>query len=387
MATLNVKFPLKYYSDSQGKWVDTQVVQVATDGSIEVLCKPGVFQHIQNIRHKLKLKNNAPIPDEFLVALQSHPSALPKLDATTHIREPSGLTPDPKRSNANSEFATGSTSGTLPQYHNIASPMPNGPQEHAQAPSHRGPGSVHLPPGFDSTPNVPASLEQIQALLQGSEDRITQLIGGLDHRVGQRLDDHEQRLNGLSAQLAKHDEHSKEQDERIDTLQRQMSALGRSSSMPANMRLDPENEKKAFLGGFPQRTSISTKTAAQTFIGNLEGVEVEVMGNVNTGAIVVFSSSEAMHKFIKENEQRAKDAGLFLKPNRGPLSQEERNRKQLIWQGKQALIRHGIAEDLALFSRGCFWIAQPDGNVMEVGKLNGNKIDWNEAAPENIKGA
>ena len=49
LATLAVKFPIKYYSDSQAKWVDAEVCQIATDGSIDLNCKPGVFQHIQTL--------------------------------------------------------------------------------------------------------------------------------------------------------------------------------------------------------------------------------------------------------------------------------------------------------------------------------------------------
>ena len=75
MATLNTNFPVKYYSDSQAKRIDTHVSQVATDGSIEVHCKLGMFQHIGNISQKLKLMCGKPIPEEFLTVLQSHHSA------------------------------------------------------------------------------------------------------------------------------------------------------------------------------------------------------------------------------------------------------------------------------------------------------------------------
>ena len=109
-------------------------------------------------------------------------------------------------------------------------------------------------------------------------------------------------------------------------------------------------------------------------------IKVEVLGNICTGAILIFASPETMNKFIVENSSRAKDAGHLLKPNRGPLDPEERIRKNSIWQGKQALIKKGVLDEKAVFSRGRFWIA-------EVGKLNCNTIDWNEAAPEGVASA
>jgi hypothetical protein len=76
-ATLNLNFAIKYFSDSQAKWVDTQVTQMVPDGSIELQCKQGQFMHLGAFDGKLKLKNDKPIPDDFLKTLQSHPSARP----------------------------------------------------------------------------------------------------------------------------------------------------------------------------------------------------------------------------------------------------------------------------------------------------------------------
>ena len=152
------------------------------------------------------------------------------------------------------------------------------------------------------------------------------------------------------------------------------------------MRTDPDNQKKAFLGGFRQKTRPSIKAAAESFIGSPEGlIKVEVLGNVCSGAVIVFSSAEAMHKFISDNESRAKDDGRFLKPNQAPLSQEERARKKFIWQGKQKLVEKGVPKEKALFSRSRFWTVGADDAVKVVGKLNGNTIVWNQEAPEGLK--
>ena len=37
----------------------------------------------------------------------------------------------------------------------------------------------------------------------------------------------------------------------------------------------------------------------------------------------------------------------------------------------------GIAEDKAIFSRGCFFITQEDNSVLEVGKLVDDAPKWN----------
>ena len=66
------------------------------------------------------------------------------------------------------------------------------------------------------------------------------------------------------------------------------------------------------------------------------------------------------------------------------MSEAERARRNAIWKGKQALESKGIAEDKAIFSRGCFFITQEDNTVLEVGKLVDDAPKWNGAAPEGI---
>ena len=380
MATLNVNYPVKYLSESMGKWVDTHVSQVATDGSIEVHCKPGLFQHIHNFNGKLKLKNDQPLPDDFVRVLQSHPTV-----ARTRAPEPLGTqasihsTPN----NHDQKRTRTDTGGVLPlQFSMTADAVPA------------------LPPGIASGAptrhNIPAgagiSAEQMQAMLA---QQAAVINGNTDGKVACLELKMGQRITVIETKQAEHDtkfnevqEHDEKQDHRIDALEKQMSALGRSSSMPANLRIDPENDKKAFLGGFPQKRATTIKASAENFVGNPDGfVKAEVFGNISTGAILIFASPEIMNKYIVDNESRAKDAGYFLKPNRGPVDPAERIRKNLIWQGKQALIKKGVPEEKAVFSRGRFWIAELDGSVKEVGKLNGNTIDWNETAPDGVAGA
>ena len=127
---------------------------------------------------------------------------------------------------------------------------------------------------------------------------------------------------------------------------------------------------------------------AEEFTGSPAGfVQVEVLGNVCTGAVILFSSSEHMHKFVDENKTRASLAGCFLKPNRGPLGQGEQERKKLIWEGKQMLIKAGagLTEDNVLFSRQHFWRSAPDGEVVPLGKIEGDRISWGENAPANLR--
>ena len=254
------------------------------------------------------------------------------------------------------------------------------------------------PPG-GSFPEVPnpvqqagLSLDQMRGLLRESEGRVTtrfdEKIDGLANRMGERLDTVETTQKDHGTKLDDLNKYNDVQDQRVAELAKQMSALCRSGSAPAFARLDPDNDKKAFLGGFPQKTGASIKTAAEDFVGNPKGlVKVEAFGNVSNGAVIEFASAEAMNRFVTDNEPRAKDAGRFLKPNRAPPSHEERNRRSLIWQGKQKLIAKGVPKDDAIFSRGRFWIAQPSGEVQEVGKIEGETIIWNEAAPEGVAGA
>ena len=101
--------------------------------------------------------------------------------------------------------------------------------------------------------------------------------------------------------------------------------LRRSVPEPLIPRTD--NEKKAYLGGLPQKTSEAIKKMAEAFTGSPEGlVQVEVLGNVCTGAVVLFTSPELMHKSMKtKHEQAAQGTSLSLIA--GPWAKESRNAK------------------------------------------------------------
>ena len=368
---------MEYWSQSAQSWLPTNVQKVGGDGSVNVHCKPSEWIRVEDQSSRLRQFDGTPI---IAWRIKSHEPPMPtsplpaaKAPRCTHTDLTPGAT------------STAEASASHPSQDASGNP---GRDPWATAAAQL-PGAAGAPPR-NASPQTPALIgfEQMKDLPNQQTLQLNTSIAGVEQRLGQRIGAVETTQEEHGTKLEDLHKYNDVQDQRVAELEKQMFVLCRSGPAAASAQYDPNNGKQAFLGKLPRRISATIKLAVEGFVDKPEGfVGVEVFGNVNTGAVVEFATAEAMNKFVTDNETRAAEAGRFLKHNRAPLSMEERNRRALIWQGKQKLIAKGVPKDNALFSRSRFWIAQVTGEVQEVGKIEGDAITWNDSAPEGVNDA
>ena len=368
MSTYTLGQRVLYSSTSQGGQVLTEITQVLPSGAVEVHCKPGYFMRPdeQELRIQPHGQGSA---TPLLAALPATPTPSQQLQqAAAAPTGRSGLTPDPKRANMGTGgLMSGTSIGTLPQHvFMTASAVPAAP-----------------PPGVgQAAPTDNAGLlNSIEGLLDrklsGSETRLEHhfkvQIGGLEERLGHRISAVETTQAEQSNQIT-------------DLLQRvrKLEVSNRSSSVPA--KRDDGRHLEAFIGGFPALSRKAIEARVQAFVGAAAGLDADkpfsAGGNVSSIAFVRFMSTEHRDAFVTGNAQRAEQIGLRFKKNR---SAEDRARASTAWNIYEQLSRAGVPRDNATIARSRVFQLDGNGNATEIGKVDGEKVIWNQAAPGNLR--
>ena len=203
-------------------------------------------------------------------------------------------------------------------------------------------------------------------------------MNGLEERLGQRIGTVEATQADQTSQIS-------DLLTRVQKLEASPGAANRSSSVPAQLEIGHSLEIP--VGGFPLLSRKAIEHRVNVFVGEAQGLDTDkpftAGGNASTIAFVRFVSTEHRDTFVAANLQRAEQMGLRVKKNR---SAEERARASIAWKVYDQLEKAGISRGSATISRSIIYkIGNDDGSAAEIGKVNGERVAWNDKAPATLR--